>query len=84
VTPFGPVVVALTWPLPATIDVDTLPFPLLEREMVQPFEVLPVTIEVLVPPELPTLTELLTCPCAIEADRPTKNEAVIGIRKIGS
>jgi len=84
VVPFGPVVVAVTCPLPAAIDADTLPFPLLERETVQPFEVLPVTIVVLVPPELPTLTELLTCAWAIEANRPTENEAMIGIRKVGS
>lgn len=84
VVPFGPVVVALTRPLPATTDADTLPFPLLERETVQPFDVLPVTMVVLVPPELLTLTELLTCACAIEANRPAKNEAMIGIRKVGS
>jgi hypothetical protein len=84
VTPFGPVVVARTRPLPATTDVPTLPLPLLDLEMVQPFELLPVTTVVLVPPELPTLTELLTCACAIEALRPTKTEAANRVRKAGS
>jgi len=66
VTPFGPLVVPLTWPLPAVTEADMPPRPFPDRVTVQapvPFDELPVTT-VLLPLELPTLTELLTCACA--------------------
>lgn len=78
--PFGPVVVALTRPLPAVTDADALPLPLVERETVQP-SVLPVTVALLVPPELPTLTELLTWAFAIDAQRPTKKRLSSGFAR---
>ena len=84
VTPLGSVVVARTCPLPAETDAETPPFPLLERETVQPPE-LPVTIVLLAPPELLTPTELLTCACANEVPMPnTRATAVLRIRKITS
>lgn len=61
VTPFGPVVVAWTRPLPATTEVPMVPLPLDDRATVHPLPLLPVTTVALLPPELPTLTELLTC-----------------------
>jgi hypothetical protein len=84
VVPFGPVVVAMTCPLPAATEADRPPFPLIERETVQPPEALPVTTVVLDPPELPTLTELLTWAWAIAVNRATEKKAMIGMRKVAS
>lgn len=91
VTPFGPLVVPLTWPLPAVTDADMLPRPLPDRVTVQvpvPFDALPVTT-VLLPLELPTLTELLTCASAIGAyaigaPRPKSAKAIAEVFKVPS
>ena len=71
VTPFGPVVVPLTLPLPAVIEVET-PCPLRVVTTVQSERRLPLEELVLVealeldPVELPTLTELVEPPTLVE------------------
>jgi hypothetical protein len=81
VTPFGPVVVPLTRPLPAVIEVETAPRPLLDCATLQlplETELLPPEAVLLEPTELPTLTELLEVVCAVATDaaRPiTTNDA---------
>jgi hypothetical protein len=77
VTPFGPEVVPLTWPLPATIVVDRPPAeavacPLrvvttVQSERRPPLEAL-LLVELLAldPVELPTLTELVEPPALVE------------------
>lgn len=75
VAPFGPVVVPLTLPLPAVIDVDRPPAvvacPLRDVTTVQserrlPLEELALVALELEPVELPTLTELVEPPALVE------------------
>jgi hypothetical protein len=70
VAPFGPVVVPLTLPLPAVIEVET-PCPLRVVTTVQserrfPLEDLALVALELEPVELPTLTELVEPPALVE------------------
>jgi len=86
VTPPGPLVVALTCPFPAETDADMPPAPLPDRVTVQarcPFDELPVTT-VLLPLEPPTLTELLTCACAIDPPMQINTSAIAGMFKVPS
>jgi len=83
VTPFGPVVVPLTWPLPATIDVETPPDGDVPRyfevtTLQLPFDAEPLVelaLELVELPELLELLDVLQLVCAVATDAPRPSTA---------